>query len=117
MAMASSPRGGLDPKQVRAHLAVSREVMARLLEVSAKTIERWEDNGKLPSRPDSLQRLGELAEIVRLGLVVYTREGFSQFLKTPLPEFGGRSAIQLIASDEGGIVLAALAADYEGAGY
>jgi DNA-binding XRE family transcriptional regulator len=117
MAMASSPRGGIDPREVREKLAVSREVMGRLLEVSAKTIERWEDQGKWPSRPESIQRLGMIAEITRLGLVIYTRQGFTEFLKTPLAEFGGRSAIQLMAADEGDKVLGALAADYEGAGY
>lgn len=117
MAMASPSRGGIDPRQLREELAVSRETMSRLLAVSAKTIERWEEQGKLPSRPDNLQRLAEIADIVRLGFVVYTREGFTQFLKTPLAEAGGRSPMQLIANDEGQKVLAALAADYEGLGY
>jgi putative PIN family toxin of toxin-antitoxin system len=51
-----------------------------------------------------------------LGLTVYGPEGFQRFLRTPLREFEGRTALQLLEVGETGRVLAALAADYEGLG-
>jgi hypothetical protein len=54
---------------------------------------------------------------IYLGTIVYTPEGFAQFLITPLPTFGGRSALRMIEQGQEGAVFAALAADYEGLGY
>ena len=97
-------------------LGLSRERMAHLLEVSAKTIERWETSRKPPTNPAARRRLAQLDEIAALGLAVYTSEGFRLFLTTPLPVFGGRTALQVIGLGEGEAVMGALAADYEGLG-
>ena len=105
----------LHPRQIREQLQLSRERMARLLDVTAKTIERWEGRD-VPTAPRLQHRLASLHEIAQLGMTVYTAEGFRQFLTTPLPEFEGRTALQLIELDEAERVLAALAADYEGLG-
>jgi transcriptional regulator with XRE-family HTH domain len=103
--------------RIRSQLRLSRERMARLMDVSAKTIQRWEEGGALPGSADLRERLARLQAIVDLGTVVYTPEGFVQFLITPLPSFGGRTALQMIEQGQAGAVLAALAADYEGLGY
>src|SRR5438309_924569 len=42
------PGPDLQPRALRAALGVSRERMARLLDVSAKSVERWERDGELP---------------------------------------------------------------------
>jgi transcriptional regulator with XRE-family HTH domain len=108
---------GLSPRRVRAQFGLSRERMARLLDVSAKTIERWEERDALPANSGARARLAKLQEIAELGLIVYTPEGFTEFLITPLGEFGGRTALQLIAQGAPDDVLAALAGDYEGLGF
>lgn len=48
---------------------------------------------------------------------VYTPEGISAFLATPLPAFDGPPALELMSLGEYERVVAALVADYEGLGY
>jgi transcriptional regulator with XRE-family HTH domain len=116
MAMAFRSPPPLSPRAVRESLHVSRERLARMLDVSAKTVERWEARGAAPASVQVRERLAQLQEIVDLGTQVYTLEGLTQFLNTPLAVFGGRTAVRLIEAGEGERVLAALAADYEGLG-
>lgn len=117
MATPHLPAPSLNPRQIRADLHLSRERMGRLLDVSAKTIERWEERDSLPAGARPRSYLARIQEIVALGQMVYTREGFAQFLATPLPTFGGRTALQMIEQGHADDVLSALAADYEGLGY
>lgn len=114
--MPSSP-SVLDSKQIPSQVRLSRERMARLMNVSAKTIQRWEEGRMLPGSAELRERLARLQEIVDLGTIVYTSEGFAQFLITPLPSFGGRTALQMIEQGRADAVLAALAAGSEGLGY
>jgi DNA-binding XRE family transcriptional regulator len=107
----------LNPRQVRQDLNLSRERMARLLDVSAKTIERWEAQNQLPAVRAQRERLARIQEIARLGQLIYGPEAFRSFLSAPLAEFEGRTALQLIELGLAERVLAALAADYEGLGY
>jgi len=90
--------------------------MARLFDVSAKTIERWEAAGGLPTSNHARHRLGVLRQIADLGLVVYTPDGLALLLGTPLTELGGRTPLQAIEQGESERVLALLASDYEGLG-
>lgn len=107
----------LSPRQIRRDYRLSRERMGRLLDVSAKTIERWEQRDQPPVGGRAPGQLARLREIADLGQAVYTPDGFARFLTSPLPAFGGRTALQLIEAGEDERVLAALAADYEGLGY
>lgn len=104
------------PLQIRQELSLSRENMGRLVQASAKTLERWEKGQATPSA-EAMQCLAKLHEIVKLGLTVYTDAGFKEFLKTPLDVFDGYSALQLMSVGQHDRVLAILAADYEGQGY
>ena len=106
----------LSPRTVRSDLRLSRERMARLFDVSTKTIERWEAADSLPSSAHARNRLGMLRQIADLGLVVYAPDGFERFLETPLSELGGHTPLQAIERGEPERVLALLAADYEGLG-
>ncbi len=117
MALKQAADSTLSPRRLRADMRLSRERMARLFDVSAKTIERWEERDALPASTRVRNQLAQLQEIVELGLTVYTPDGFARYLVTPLPTFGGRSALQLLEQGEADGVLAALAADYEGLGY
>jgi DNA-binding transcriptional regulator YiaG len=112
MAMPAAPM--LDVESVRAGLGVSRERMGRLLDVAAKTIDRWEKGRALPGSERRRQELAQLAEIAELGRAVFTAAGFRRFLMTPLPAFGGRSALAAIEAGEADRVLGLLAGLYEG---
>ena len=107
----------LQPGELRHDLNLSRERMARLVDVTSKTIERWEDSHTLPSSTRVRVQLAQIQEMRDLGLSVYTDEGFREWLRTPMPTFGGRTALQMI--EQGGIeqVIAALATDYEGGSF
>ncbi len=59
----------------------------------------------------------EIQEIVHLGLMVYTLEGFELFLTTPMGIFDGQTALYLIENGESEQVFSALAEDYEGMGW
>ena len=104
------------PGQLRDAFGLSRERMARLVDASAKSIERWEARASSPADRAMRQRWSRLQEIADLGLLVYTRDGFQAFLTTPLPVFDGRTPLQTIEAGREREVIAALAADYEGLG-
>ncbi len=109
------PAATVDPHAIREGLSLSYERMGRLLDVSGRTVERMEELGRPPRSAAVAERLGLLAQIVELGQLVYTPEGWRQFLTLPQPRFGGRTALQLIERGEAERVLGALATDYEGA--
>ena len=104
----------IDPREVRQALGISRDRMGRLLEVTSKTIARLEEESRLPAQPAVASRLARLKELADLGLVVYNPEGFAQFMATPLPVYGGATALQLIERGDIERVFAELASTYEG---
>ena len=116
MALYAVPRVAANPLHLREQLHLSRERMARLMDVSAKTIERWEAREALPSNRRSRERLARIQEITELGHAVYSPPGLERFLTTPLPVFDGATALQMIEIGQADRVLSALAADYEGLG-
>lgn len=104
-------------RDIRRDLGVSRERMARLLDVSSKTVERWEERETPPPNRTAQERLVKLQQIVDLGLQVYTPEAFRAFMTLPMPAFDGRTAFQLIEMGEIDRVYGEIVADYEGGGY
>lgn len=114
MTIRSAP---IQPRDIRTAFRLSRERLARLVGVTAKTVERWEAKPTRPARDETRVRMAQLREIAELGATVYTPEGLGDFLEAPLAEFDGLTALQLIERGQGDRVLAAIAADYEGAGY
>ena len=101
---------------VRNTLPISQEQVARLLKVSSRTVARWEKSNSGPERQEQRERLARLQEIIDLGTKVYTPEGLSDFFSTPLPEFGNKTAYDMLFIGDYDAVLSALAADYEGLG-
>ncbi|MFL5762285.1 MAG: antitoxin Xre-like helix-turn-helix domain-containing protein [Thermomicrobiales bacterium] len=116
MALYAVPSVATNPLRLREQLHLSRERMARLMDVSAKTIERWEARKALPLNRSTRERLSRIQEITELGHAVYSPEGLERFLTTPLPVFDGATALQMIEIGHADRVLSALAADYEGLG-
>ncbi len=90
---------------IRRLMNLSRERMGRLLDVSAKTVERWEARNELPRNRLLRYRLAQIQEIAQLGLMVYTREGFDLFLTTPMGVFEGHTALQFIEIGRGDEVI------------
>ena len=114
--LAAAPTSLLSLRTVRAGLGLSRERMARLLDVSTRTVERWEARDELPSGRFALDQLAKLSQVVELGRAVYDESSFRRFVVTPLPAFDGRSALQLAEVGQTDRVLGALASLYEGQG-
>lgn len=115
--MIATQTAALQPKELRRDLDLSRERMARLVDVSSKTVERWEEQKAFPASSRVRVQLAQIQEMRDLGLTVYTHEGFREFLKTPLLSFKGRTPLQLVEQGEIDQVIAVLASDYEGLGY
>lgn len=103
--------------ELRKQLNMSRERMGRLIDVSAKTIERWEARGEMPKNRLLRERLAQIQAIAELGLMVYTREGFDLFMTTPMGVFDNHTALQMIEIGRGDEVFSAFAEDYEGMGF
>src|SRR5699024_12250999 len=81
----------LSVARLRAALGISRERMGRLLDVSARTIQRWEDNDQLPSNRWVTNVLVDIDRIVTLGSEVFTPEGFQIVMTDSQPIFAGKS--------------------------
>ena len=109
------PPPTVSARRVRTALAISRERMARLLQVTAKTVARLEEHDRLPANPAVATRLAQIQEIVDLGLSVFTPDSFARFMSTPFPRFRSLTALQLIERGETEQVFGALASLYEGA--
>ena len=101
---------------VRNTLPFSQEQVAHLLKVSTRTVARWEQSNSGPKRQEQKERLARLKEIIDLGTKVYTPEGLIDFFSIPFPEFGNKTAYDMILIGDYDIVLSALASDYEGLG-
>jgi transcriptional regulator with XRE-family HTH domain len=104
-----------DVAALRTALGVSRERLARMVNVSAKTVKRWERGDTQPSGHSAV-RLAQLREIAELGQLVYAPAGLTQFITTLMAVFDYRTAAQMVERGDGARVLAALSADYEGLG-
>lgn len=107
-------RGPIQLAALRRDLGISREQMARLLDVSAKTVQRWEEHDRLPTNRWVLQIVVELQNIVDLGLTVFTPEGFALLMRQPQPAFGHKSGLQMVEEGHADDVFAELAGAYEG---
>jgi len=115
----SSPSSATMPEslsvaRLRAALGISRERMGRVLDVSARTIQRWEDNDQLPSNRWVANVLIDLDRITELGLDVFTPEGFRIVMNDPQPVFGGKSGLEMIEDGNADDVFGEFAGVYEG---
>jgi DNA-binding XRE family transcriptional regulator len=109
-----SDRNSLSVADIRAKLGISRERMGRLLDVSARTIQRWEENDQLPSNRWVTKVLVQVNDIVNLGLEVFTPESLHVIMTTPQPGFDNRSGLDKIEAGEGDEVYGEFAGAYEG---
>ena len=113
----AAPRLGdktISVADLRATLGISRERLGRVLDVSARTIQRWEDNTQLPSNRWVLNVLVQLNDIVELGQDVFTPEGLRIVMTKPQPAFDNRSGLEAIEAGDGDQVYGEFAGAYEG---
>jgi uncharacterized protein (DUF2384 family) len=113
----AGPRRTGEPVRVadlRAKLGVSRERLGSVLDVSARTIQRWEEHDQLPTNRWVRNVVLQLDEIVELGLDVFTPEGLRAVMTTPQPGFGNRSGLEMIEAGKGEEVYGEFAGAYEG---
>jgi DNA-binding transcriptional regulator YiaG len=104
-------------RKIRERLSLSMESLGKMLQVSSKTIGRWEETNHGPKSPNQILSVHKLKEIVDLGCQIYTEEGLHEFLFEPQHVFNGHTAYQLISIGEYDAVISALVADYEGSGF
>jgi predicted transcriptional regulator len=107
----------IDLMKIRTDMGLSREKMARIVDVSSKTIERWEKGETHPTSRRINRLYAELYEMVELGLIVYTAEGFKWLMTQRVPVFDDRSPLQMLESGDVESVTSLLAAEYEGQGF
>lgn len=101
-----------DVRGLRSALGFSRESIARVLEVSTRTIERWE-GGAETENAEALRRLDELSEIVRLGQGIYG-DALARFMATPRRSIGNRTPAAALLRGDLDDVLGILAQAHEG---
>lgn len=103
----------IDVASIRAGLGISRERFARVMDVSSRTVQRWEEGGSLPTNRWVLRVLVQLQEIVDLGLRVWTPRGLHLVMTTPQPGFDGRSGLELVEEGQAEGVIGMAAGLYE----
>ena len=97
---------------LRSALGFSRESIARVLDVSTRTVERWE-GGANTENAHALLRLDELNEIVRLGEEIYG-DDLARFMSTPRQSLGNRTPAATLVRGDLDEVLDILSQAYEG---
>jgi DNA-binding XRE family transcriptional regulator len=116
MALVDYPHAMPRPKGIRQEMGLSREKMGYIMSVSAKTIENWERRDQLPADEEKRNRLAAIAEMARLGSLVYG-ERFPAFLQTPLRSLGNHTPLQETMAGRVESVIEVLASEYEGLGF
>ncbi|HLU37076.1 MAG TPA: helix-turn-helix domain-containing protein [Thermomicrobiales bacterium] len=111
---AADRRPPLSVRALRETLGISRERMGRLLDVSARTIQRWEDNDQLPSNRWVRAVLVDLDKILELGKEVFTPEGLQVVMTEPQPAFDGKSGLEMMEAGKSSVLYGEFAGAYEG---
>jgi transcriptional regulator with XRE-family HTH domain len=88
--VAIDPRAPGEIRSLRSHLGLSQESFSRAVEVSARSVERWEAKGARIEDGAILRRVALLAEIAQLAGEVYG-EGIDTFMRTPRRSLAMRS--------------------------
>ena len=82
---------------LRQDLGVSQELMARLLDVSLRTLSRLEGSTEPPKPP---RALGELSRLTEGLLSIIRRESLASWIDRPNQAFGGLKPIEVIERGE-----------------
>ncbi|CAN5583458.1 hypothetical protein BH23CHL8_BH23CHL8_24960 [soil metagenome] len=93
--MAVNVRAASELRALRSSLGLSRESFSRALDVSTRSIERWEAKGTRTEDPETMRRAGVLAEIAQLAAEVYGSD-VGTFMLTPRRSLGMRTPKEAI---------------------
>jgi len=77
-------------RTIRGRLGLSQELFSRVLDVSARSVERWEARGATRMDADTSRRLAVTREILSLAAEVYGSE-IDRFMVTPRRSLGMRT--------------------------
>lgn len=92
-----------DLRGLRERLGISQEMLARVLDVSSRSVERWEA-GASPTDQRVLRLIDRIDEIATLGGEIYGT-GLATYMRMPRRALGGRSpAAALAAGDLDGVM-------------
>ena len=83
-------------RTARDRLGLSRELLSRALDVSTRSIERWELRGSGAVSADTQRRLATVSEIADLAREVYG-ENVPSFMTTPRRSLGMRTPREALA--------------------
>lgn len=92
-----------DLRVLRGVLGISQEMLARVLDVSSRSVERWEA-GAVPTDQRVLRLIDRIDEVATRGLEVYG-DGLATYMRMPRRALGGRSpAAALVAGEFDGVM-------------
>ena len=92
------------PHELRRFLQLSQEDYARLVDVTVRTVVRWEVGATEPN-PATAEKVEYLLRLSKsLGKLIERRH-IAQWLKTPNPEFLNQPPLDLVRSEYGRRVL------------
>ena len=77
-------------RTIRGRLGLSQESFSRVLDVSARSVERWEARGATRMDAEAARRLAVTQEILALAVEVYG-EDVATFMTTPRRSLGLRT--------------------------
>ena len=88
--MTTDQGGPEGTRALRLRLGLSQVALSRVLEVSARTVQRWERIGAPPADAAILRRFSLLADVSRLATEAYG-EDVEVFMRTPRRSLAMRS--------------------------
>jgi transcriptional regulator with XRE-family HTH domain len=91
------PKGKNPVKALREGLGVPQELMARLLDISLRTLSRLEARFEPPKAP---RAFGELSRLTEGLLSIIRRESLASWIDRPNEAFGGLKPIEVIERGE-----------------
>lgn len=87
-------------RKLRRGLGLTQEELARLLNVSARTISRWERGASFP-HPLAREKIRRWQRILERAQEVLKASAVPRWFHTPLPALGGRTPFEVACSPEG----------------
>lgn len=87
-------------ESIRATLQLSQEAFARVLEVSVRTIVRWEKEGDVPPALER-ERLELIHELVLISGEIMEEDDISAWFSRPKTAFSGNKPLALLSSFRG----------------
>lgn len=92
--------GAAQVSRLRARLSASQEQLAHLLGVSWPSVSRWERGVSRPD-PNTAEKLGRLADVLKMLDGVVVKEDVRPWLQSPHPGLRGHRPVDLLSNAYG----------------